>query len=76
MKAKNGSTKLNVYGIPFRFTGLEGEMVTPTGIAIAAALRTRNVMPENYIVEKVGIGLGKRDFGRANILRAMILNVN
>lgn len=63
-----------MYGIPFRPSTVQGEMVTPTGIAIAAALRTRNTLPSRYIVEKTGIGLGKRDFGRANLLRAMILH--
>ncbi|MEI3039037.1 MAG: LarC family nickel insertion protein [Victivallales bacterium] len=61
------------YGIPFRPGNVQGEMVTPTGIAIAAALRTRETLPARYFVEKTGIGLGKRDFGRANLLRAMIL---
>lgn len=63
-----------MYGIPFRPSTVQGEMVTPTGIAIAAALRTRDTLPSRYIVEKTGIGLGKRDFGRANLLRAMILH--
>lgn len=63
-----------MYSIPFRPSTVQGEMVTPTGIAIAAALRTRNTLPSRYIVEKTGIGLGKRDFGRANLLRAMILH--
>ncbi len=48
-------------------------MVTPTGIAIAAALQTSNKLPENYRIKSVGIGVGKRDFGHANILRAMII---
>lgn len=61
------------HGIALRTSAANGEMVTPTGIAIAAALRTRDRLPAEYKVEKVGIGLGKRDFGRANILRAMIL---
>lgn len=61
------------HGIALRTATANGEMVTPTGIAIAAALRTRDRLPAEYKVEKVGIGLGKRDFGRANILRAMIL---
>lgn len=60
-------------GIALRTSAANGEMVTPTGIAIAAALRTRDRLPAEYKVEKVGIGLGKRDFGRANILRVMIL---
>lgn len=61
------------HGIALRTATANGEMVTPTGIAIAAALRTRDRLPAEYKVEKVGIGLGKRDFGRANILRVMIL---
>ena len=63
----------SAYAIPLRFESVNGEMVTPTGIAIAAALRTRSQLPAQYAVAKVGIGLGKRDFGRANILRAMLL---
>lgn len=61
------------YGIALRPSACRGELVTPTGIAIAAALRTRTTLPELYTVEKVGIGLGKRDIGRANLLRAMLL---
>lgn len=61
------------YSIPLRTSEVNGEMVTPTGIAIAAALRTQTALPREYTVTKVGIGLGKRDFGRANILRAMLL---
>lgn len=61
------------YGIPLRSSGATGEMVTPTGIAIAAALRTRSSLPKQYKIVKTGTGLGKRDFGRANLLRAMII---
>ncbi len=60
-------------GIPLRPSGLTGEMVTPTGIAIAAAVRTRSSLPAQYKVIKTGTGLGKRDFGQANMLRAMII---
>ena len=52
---------------------VNGEMVTPTGIAIAAAVRTKNALPENYRIKAIGVGVGKRDFGHANILRAMII---
>lgn len=61
------------YCIALKPTDVQGEMVTPTGIAIAAALRTHNKLPKEYTVAKVGVGLGKRDFGRANILRAMLI---
>ena len=59
--------------IPLRSTGVRGEMVTPTGIAIAAALRTRRELPAEYTIEKIGIGVGKKEFPHANILRAMVL---
>ena len=63
----------SAYAVPLRTCEVSGEMVTPTGIAIAAALRTAKELPPQYTVAKVGIGLGKRDFGHANILRAMLL---
>ena len=61
------------HAIPLRRCAVRGEMVTPTGIAIAAALRSLTTLPEQYRVLQTGIGLGKRDFGRANFLRAMLL---
>ena len=59
--------------IPLNPTKTKGEMVTPTGLAIAVAIRTITKFPANYTVLKTGIGLGKRDFGRANVLRASII---
>lgn len=61
------------HGITLRPTAANGEMVTPTGIAIAAAIRTTDKLPVSYKILKSGIGLGKRDFGHANFLRAMII---
>lgn len=60
--------------IPLRPTDVNGEMVTPTGIAIAAALRTHTDLPPAYTVYKQGIGIGKRDFGRPNCLRLLLIN--
>lgn len=61
------------YGLKLRLTDNEGEMVTPTGAAIAAALNSGADLPERYVIRKVGIGAGNKDFANANILRAMIL---
>ena len=59
--------------IPLRTSSTLGEMVTPTGIAAAAALRTHDKLPPSYRIISTGIGLGKRDFGRANFLRVLLI---
>lgn len=64
------------FAIPLRITDETGEMTTPTGIAIAAALRTRKTLPENFVIRKTGIGCGKKEFKRPNLLRAMLLEEN
>ena len=61
------------YGLELRLTDNEGEMVTPTGAAIAAAIRTMDKLPEKYKIKKIGIGAGNKDFKNANILRAMLI---
>jgi ABC-type multidrug transport system ATPase subunit len=58
-------------GIPLRTSDTRGECVTPTGIALAAAFRTCDILPSAYRVLGVGTGLGKRDYGRPSILRIM-----
>lgn len=60
-------------GIVLRSSAVKGEMVTPTGIAIAAAIKTHDRLPAQYKILKSGIGLGKRDFGKANFLRIMLI---
>ena len=59
--------------LPMKITDAQGEMVTPTGAAIAAALRTQERLPEDYQLLKIGLGAGKKDFPKANVLRAMLL---
>ena len=60
-------------GIALHITETKGEMVTPTGAGIVAALRTQETLPASYKILKSGIGLGKHDFGHANFLRAQII---
>ena len=64
---------VSAHGLKLRFTDNEGEMVTPTGAAIAAALGTGKDLPSTFQILKTGIGAGKKDFKQANVLRAMIL---
>lgn len=63
------------YQMPLQITACPHEMVTPTGIAIAAALKTEPAMPENVLITKIGYGAGKRNLAHANILRAMLLEL-
>ena len=60
-------------GLPLRILPVQGEMVTPTGAAIAAAVRTRSTLPESFTIKRIGLGAGKRDFGMPNVLRAMLI---
>lgn len=59
--------------IPLNITEFEGELVTPAGAAVAAALRTSGQLPENFVIQKTGMGAGKKNHNCPGILRAMVL---
>ena len=63
----------SAYELPLHMTGIRGELVTPTGAAISAAVRTSGTLPESFRVKKVGMGAGKRDYEVPGFLRAMII---
>ena len=63
---------VRAHGLSMKMTDVQGEMITPTGAAIAAVLRN-TLLPEAFSIEKTGIGSGEKDFPHANILRAMII---
>ena len=54
-------------------TDIKGELVTPTGAAIAAAVKTADHLPKSFRVIKTGMGGGKRAYERPSILRAMLI---
>ncbi len=60
-------------GIRLEITNVEGELVTPTGAAIVAAVRTTDRLPKDFFIEKIGLGAGKREYERPGILRAMLI---
>ncbi len=60
------------YKLPVKITDNEGEMVTPTGAAIAAALYNGEKLPAEFIIEKIGYGAGKRKY-KNPILRVMTI---
>ena len=61
------------HGIALHMTDTEAELVTPTGAAIVAAVRTADRLPKRYKILRTGMGAGKRDYGRASILRGMLI---
>lgn len=62
------------YDLPLQIMDVRGEFVTPTGAAIAAAIRTEGELPDTFTVNKIGLGAGKRAYTeRPGILRAMLI---
>ena len=62
----------SAYKLPLKITDNDGEMVTPTGAAIVAALYTGEKLPEEFVIEKIGYGAGKRKYENP-FLRVMII---
>ena len=61
--------------LKLHITNVEGELVTPTGAAIAAALCTKKELPESFRIQKIGMGAGKRNYECVGVLRAMLIAV-
>ena len=57
-------------------TDYEGEFVTPTGAAIAAALKTTDTFPKKFKTHGIGLGAGKRKYKLPGILKAAIISEN
>lgn len=62
---KNGKLKT-------AFTDIEGELVTPTGAAIVAALADEYIENPAMTVTAIGYGAGKKDFPVPNVLRIVM----
>lgn len=60
-------------GLPLHMSTRRGELVTPTGAALAAAVMTSDQLPRRFRVLKVGLGAGKRAYQVPSILRAMLI---
>lgn len=61
-------------GAPLKFTGIEGELVTPTGAALLSTLATRIGAVPSLVVSSIGYGFGTRirPDGPPNALRILI----
>lgn len=60
-------------GAPVFSSGIQAELVTPTGAAIARALANQFAPLPGVKISSIGYGAGSRDFhGHANVLRILI----
>jgi uncharacterized protein (TIGR00299 family) protein len=59
-------------GVPLAALDVEGELTTPTGAAIVAALGEEFGHVPSMTVDRVGYGAGQKDFPQANILRLLV----
>lgn len=64
---------VQAHSIKMQIKEMDGEYITPTGAAIVAATKTEDVLPEHFVIEKIGIGAGKRKYDGPGILRVMII---
>jgi len=53
-----------------------GEVTTPTGIALIATFISKFGHPSNINIKKIGIGLGNKKISRPNFLRALLIDKN
>lgn len=66
------ATQEIMFGVPCTYGGVQGEATTPTGAAILKA-NVREYMPKGrFTPEKVGYGIGHKDFTIPNVLRVVL----
>lgn len=70
------ATALILEGIPSYAGDIEGELCTPTGAALLKHYVTSFGNMPVMKTEKIGYGLGKKDFPKANMIRAFIGETN
>lgn len=66
------ATALLLKDIPINSGDIEGELCTPTGVAIIKYYATDFTKNNDMTVSSVGVGLGTKDFERSNCLRAFL----
>lgn len=59
------------HGLVLKTSGVQGELVTPTGAAIAACFMSGQKLPDSYRILRYGLGAGKREYELPGILRIM-----
>lgn len=66
------ATQEILQGVPCSYGGVQGEATTPTGAAILKAAVDRFEPPGDFRPQRIGYGLGARDFQIPNVLRLVL----
>lgn len=66
------ATAVLLCGIPSFAGSMEGELCTPTGVALIKMLATDYGRSPAMVTEKIGYGIGDKDFGQLTCVRAVI----
>lgn len=64
---------VSAYNLPLKFLPDKGEFITPTGAAFIASVKTSLKLPEKFTIQKIGMGAGKRNYERPNLLRIFLI---
>ena len=66
------------HALPLQFTARKGELVTPTGAAIAAAVMTQQELPEKFVIVPRGDAFGhvRRLLSRTNLRPSAVVAVS
>lgn len=70
------ATAYLLQGAPTYSGNVQGEMCTPTGAALLQFIKTRFDKQPIMTAEKMGYGMGKKDFPQANCVRAFLGNTD
>lgn len=66
------ATALLLRGVPCRYGGVDGEATTPTGATILKCAVDAFEEPREFVAERIGYGIGHKDFDRPNVLRVVL----
>ena len=70
------ATAFILRGIPFTSGHIKGELCTPTGAALIKYFASQYGEMPVMTVDKIGYGMGKKDFEQANCVRAFLGSTN
>ena len=59
--------------LKIHISDVQGELITPTGAAVAAAIRTADKLPKAYRILASGMGAGKREYEVPTYLRLLLV---